>query len=151
MQSQAALRGVTLPDHRHQRRHCTEGSRNINTTRNSDASHLFTSCSPLLTVMVCGDVDAFTGRFLGTELRHPIERLDGEGVSGVRQQAPHLHPATQKAVPRWTVAGAVSAGETRALGRPAHRALDRVAQVRSAAVVQRLVPHETKCGVVHLG
>lgn len=90
--------------------------------------------------MACGDVDTFTGRVLSAELRHPVDCLDGEGVCGVRQQAPHLHPATQKAVLSGPVADAVSAGKARSLGCPAHEAPDCVAQVCSAAVVQRLVP-----------
>lgn len=106
---------------------------------------------PLLTIMARGDVDTFTGRVLAADLRHPVERLDGEGVCGVRQQAPHLHPATQQAVLCRPVADAVSAGVARPLGRPAHGALDGVAQVRSAAVVQRLVPLQTESGVVDLG
>lgn len=43
--------------------------------------------------MVGGNVDALAGRFLVAELGHPIESLNGEGVCGVRQQVPHLHPS----------------------------------------------------------
>lgn len=66
--------------------------------------------------MACGDVDTFTGRVLAAELRHPIQRLDSEGVCGVRQQPPHLQPTTQQAVLPRTVADAVAAGEARPLG-----------------------------------
>lgn len=51
----------------------------------------------------------------------------------------------------WPVADTVSAGEARSLGRPTHRAAYSVAQVCSAAVVQRLVPLQTERGVVDLG
>lgn len=116
MQSQTALRGVTLPNHRHQRWHCTDGRRIINTTGNSDYLHLSTSSPPPPTVVACGDVDAFAGRVLAAELRDPVERLDSEGVCGVRQQTPHLQPAAQQAVLRGPVGDAVSAGEAWPLG-----------------------------------
>lgn len=116
MQSQTALRGVTLSNDRHQRRHCTDGRRIINSTGYSDYLYHCTSSSPPLTVMDCGDVDAFAGRFLAAELRHAIERLDCEAVRGVRQQAPHLHPTTQQAVLLGPVADAVSTGEARSFG-----------------------------------
>lgn len=101
--------------------------------------------------MACGDVDAFTGRVLAAELRDPVERLDSEGVRSVRQQTPHLQPAAQQAVLRGPIGDAVSAGEARPLGWPAHGAPDGVAQVCAAAVVQRLVPLQTERGVVDLG
>lgn len=66
--------------------------------------------------MACSDVDSFAGRVLAADLRHPVERLDCEGVCGVRQQAPQLQPATQQAVLRGSVADAVSAGEARPVG-----------------------------------
>lgn len=66
--------------------------------------------------MTCGDVDTFTGRVLAAELRHPVDRLDGKGVCGVRQQAPHLNPATQQAVLRGAVADAVTTGQARSFG-----------------------------------
>lgn len=62
--------------------------------------------------MVGGDIDAFASRLLGAERRHPVERQDGEGVRCVRQQTPHLHPATLQAFVSRTVADVVSAGET---------------------------------------
>lgn len=98
-----------------------------------------------------GDVDTFTGRLLATEVRHPVECLDRKDVSGVRQQAPHLQPALQQAVLGRPVADTFSAGQARPPGRSARGAPDRVAQVCSAAVVQRLVPLETERAVVHLG
>ena len=101
--------------------------------------------------MAGSDVDAFTGRVLAAEGRHPVERLDGEGVGGVRQQAPHLHPATQQALLGRPVADTVSAGEALSTGRPAHGAPDRVAHVGSAPVVQGLVPLQAEGGVVDLG
>lgn len=101
--------------------------------------------------MVCGDVDTFTGRVLAAELRYPVEGLDSEGVCGVRQQTPHLQPATQQAVLLGPVGDAVAAGEARPLGCPAHRAPDSIAQVCSAAVVQRLVPLQTERGVIDMG
>lgn len=151
VQSQAALGGVTLPNHRHQRWHCTDGRRILNTAGYSDHSCLSTSSSRLLTVMGSGDVDTFAGRFLAAELRHPVERLDCKDVRGVRQQAPHLQPALQQAVLRGPVAHTVSAGQARPLGRPARRAPDGVAQVCSAAAVQRLVPLQTERAIVHPG
>lgn len=116
MQSQTALRGVTLPNHRHQQWHCTDGRRIINTTSHSDCLYLSSSTSPPLTIMACGNVNTFTGRVLAAKVRHPVERLDSEGVCGVRQQAPHLHPLNQQAVLRGPVADTVSAGEARLLG-----------------------------------
>lgn len=106
---------------------------------------------PSLTVVARGDVDALAGGALAAQLRHPVERLYGEGVRGVRQHAPHLHPAAQQAVLGGPVADAVPAGQARSLGRPARRAPDGVAQVRPAAVVQRLVPLQSERGVVGLG
>lgn len=101
--------------------------------------------------MAGGDVDTVAGRLLAAELGHPVERLDAEGVGGVRQQAPHLHPTTQQAHLLGPVADAVSAGEARPLGRAAHRAPDSVGHVRPAAVVQRLIPLQAERGVVDLG
>lgn len=66
--------------------------------------------------MAGGDIDAFTIRLLGAEPRHPVERLDGEVVLGVRQQTPHLHPPNLQALTSRTVADSVSAGETRSPG-----------------------------------
>lgn len=96
--------------------------------------------SQFLTIVACGDVDALAGGLLAAKLGHPVKSLDGEGVRGVRQQAPHLHPPTGQAVLSRPVADAVAAGHARAPGRSAHEAPDAVAQVGSAAVVQRLVP-----------
>lgn len=101
--------------------------------------------------MCGGDVDTFTGGLLATEVRHPVERLDRKDVRGVRQQAPHLQPAIQQAVLSRPVADTFSAGQARPLGRSARGAPDRVAQVGSAAVVQRLVPLQTERAVVHPG
>lgn len=101
--------------------------------------------------MARGDVNTFAGGLLGAEVRNAIESLDGEGVRGVRLQAQHLHPATQQAFLRRAVAHGVSAGNARALGRPAVRAPDGVVQVCSAAVFQRLVPLQDECGVIHVG
>ena len=66
--------------------------------------------------MACGDVDTFTGRVLVAEVRDPVDRLDGEGVCGVRQQAQHLHLAIQQAMLCWPIGDAVSTGEARSLG-----------------------------------
>lgn len=101
--------------------------------------------------MARGDVDTLAGRVLGAELRNAVESLDREGVCGLRQKPPHLHPASRQAVLPGSVADAVSAGQTRPFGRPAHEAPDGVAQVRSAAVLQGLVPLQTERGVVDLG
>lgn len=90
--------------------------------------------------MAGGDVDAFTGGLLAAERRHPVERLNREGVRGVRQQAPHLHSASQQAVLRGAIADAVPAREARTLGGPADGAPDGVGQVFPAAVVHGLVP-----------
>lgn len=150
MQSQTALCGVTLPNHRHKRRHCTDGRRIINTTAKMDYLYLSTCLPSPLTVMACGDVDTFTGRVFATELWDPVERLDCEDVCGVRQQAPNFQPATQKAVLCWPVADAVSAGEAWSFGWPADRAPDAVAQVCSATVIQRPIPLQTERGVVNL-
>lgn len=101
--------------------------------------------------MCGGDVDTFTGGLLATEVGHPVERLDRKDVSGVRQQAPHLQPAIQQVVLCRPVADTFSAGQARALGRSARGAPDRVPQVGSAAVVQRLVPLQAERAVVHPG
>lgn len=85
--------------------------------------------------MVCGDVDTLAGWTLAAELGHSVERLDREGVCGVRQQTPDLHPAAQQAVLHGPVADAVSAGQARPLRRPAQGTLDCIAQVCSAAVI----------------
>lgn len=107
--------------------------------------------SPLpLTVMAWGDVHTLTGGVFGAQLRYPVERLDSEGVCGVRQQAPHLHPTTEQAVLCGPVADAVSTGQARSLRWPAHGALDRVAQVCSSATVQGLVPLQGERGVIDL-
>lgn len=97
------------------------------------------------------DVDTFTGRLLGTEPRHPVECLNSESVRCVRQQAPHLHLASQQAVLRRPVTDAVSAGQARFLWRPAQRAPHGVAQVCSAAVIQRLAPIQSERGEVYGG
>lgn len=98
-----------------------------------------------------GDVDTFTGWFLAAELGHAVERLDGKNVGGLWQEAPDLHPALHQAVLGRPVAEAVSAGQARGAGRPAHRAPDGVAQVCPAAALQRLVPLQAQRAVVHLG
>lgn len=74
--------------------------------------------------MVGGDVDALAGRFLVAERRHPVESLNGEGVCGVRQQVPHLHPPNQQVFLRRAVADAVFAGLAGRLGGPAYGAPD---------------------------
>lgn len=106
------------------------------------------SLPPPLTFVAGGYVDAFAGRLLVAERRHAVQRLDREGVRGVRQQAPHLHPATQQAVLRGAVADAISARKARPLGRPADGASDGVAQVFPAAAVHGLVPLQSEHGVV---
>lgn len=151
VQSQTALRGVALPDHRHQRGHCTHGRGIISITWNSGLFVPPPRLSPRLTVVARGDVDGLAGGVLAAEARHAVERLDGEGVGGLRQHAPHLHPAPLQAALRWPVADAVPAGGARPPGRPAHGALDGVAQVRPAAAVQRFVPRQAERGVVDLG
>lgn len=70
-QSQAALRGVTLPNHRHQWWYCADDRRHLNTAGCSDYLEVSPSSSPALTVMGGSDVDAAAGRFLATELRYP--------------------------------------------------------------------------------
>lgn len=88
----------------------------VNTAGYSEHWRVLTPSSPPLTVMRGGDVDTFTGRFLATEVRHPVECLDRKDVSGVRQQAPHLQPAMQQAVLCRPVADTFSAGQARPLG-----------------------------------
>ncbi|KAF3840871.1 hypothetical protein F7725_006733 [Dissostichus mawsoni] len=101
-----------------------------------------------LTVVAGGDIDTSTGRVLAADMRHPVERLHCEGVCGLRQQAPHLHPATQQALLLGPVADAVPAGQAGALRGPAEGASDGVAQVCSAAVVQRLIPLQAERGFI---
>lgn len=101
--------------------------------------------------MVGGDVDAVAGRLLAAQLGDAVERLHGEGVGGVRQQAVNLHPPTQEALLRRAVADAVPAGQAHAPGGLAHGAPDGVAQVGSVAVVQRLVPLQDEGGGVDVG
>lgn len=102
------------------------------------------------TIMCGGDVDTFTGWFLAAELRHAVERLDCKNVRGLGQEAPDLHPALHQAVLGRPVTDAVSAGQAGAACRPAHGAPDRIAQVRPAAALQRLVPLQAQRAVVHL-
>lgn len=100
--------------------------------------------------MACSNVDTFAGRLLLAELRHPVKCLNSERIRCVWQQAPHLYPVTQQAVFRRPVTDAVSAGEAPFLWWPAQRAPDGVAQVVSAAAVQRLIPIQSDCGEVDL-
>lgn len=97
-----------------------------------------------------GDVDAFAGRFLAAELRHPVQCLDCKDVGGLGQEAPDLHPALHQAVLGRPVADAVPAGQARGPRCPAHGAPDRITQVRPAAALQRLVPPEAERAVIHL-
>lgn len=100
--------------------------------------------------MCGGDVDTFTGWFLAAELRHAVECLDCKNVRGLGQEAPDLHPALHQAVLCRPVTDAVSAGQARGGGCPAHGAPDRVTQVSPAAALQRLVPLQAQRAVIHL-
>lgn len=100
--------------------------------------------------MCGGDVDTFTGWFLAAELRHAVECLDCKNVGGLGQEAPDLHSALHQSVLGRPVTDAVSAGQARGAGCPAHDAPDRITQVCPAAALQRLVPLQAQRAVIHL-